>query len=221
MDLRIERVNLGERIVAVSAIALFICMFLGWFDFGFGSYSAWESLNYISPVLAIAIAFTLVTVGFKAAGRSLGDVPVGPLVLGLGVLAAVLVLFRLIDPVSFDVPGYDLGGSREAGLFLGFAAALGMALGGYLAINEDAPERIKAALAGAGTPAAAPPPSPSPVPPPPTPAPATPPPPPAAPAPTPEQAPAPAAAYCESCGARIGSEDRFCGECGHRQAGPG
>jgi ABC-type multidrug transport system permease subunit len=52
MDLKLERLSNGERIAAGSALALFVCMFFGWFNFGFDTASAWEALHYISPTLA-------------------------------------------------------------------------------------------------------------------------------------------------------------------------
>jgi flagellar biosynthesis protein FliQ len=125
MDMKLERLNSGERIAAGSALALFVCMFFGWFNFGFDTANAWEALHYIGPILTIAIASTLGVAVMKASERSLGDIPDAMAIFVLGCLATVLVLFRLIDPVSSS--------SAEAGMFLGLLAAAGIGLGGYLA----------------------------------------------------------------------------------------
>jgi hypothetical protein len=196
MDLKTQRLSQGEKIAGGSALALFVCMFLGWFNFGFATANAWDSLHYASPILAIAIAATLTIVLAKANGNSLGDLPDGTVIFVLGCLATLLVLFRLIDPISAGDAspfggggGIEDGASAEAGLFLGLVAAAGIAVGGYLATGGRALDRVKAAFAGAGAPA---PPAQSPVPPPPDRTPVASPPPAAAP-PPPVQAPPPPA----------------------------
>lgn len=226
MDVKIERLGQGEKIAAGSAIALLACMFLSWFNFGYHASNAWEALHYVSPLLAIAIAATLGVAFAEASDRSIGDIPGGMAVFVLGVLSALLVLYRLIDPVS--VPAFDGGSisaSVEAGAFLGFFAAAGIAVGGYIATDGMAIDRLRALLpTGAPAPVVPSEPGipgepPSPSAPPPaiaTPAPQSPPAPgPAAPASDGEQS---RSVFCENCGAAIRPKDRFCGKCGHGQA---
>lgn len=214
MDLRLDRLNSGEQIAAGSALALLACMFFGWFNFGFETLNAWESLDFISPLLTVTITATLGIAAMKAANKSLGDIPAGSTIFVLGCLALLLVLFRLIDPVSYPgVEGSEQNGSVEAGIFLALLAAGGIAGGGYLATGGTALDQLKKLI-----PESAPPP-------PPPPSPAAPPiPPPASPTATPPPAsqittppPAPIASptgFCEQCGAAIVAEDRFCSECG-------
>lgn len=225
MDLKLQRLTSGEQIAAGSALALFVCMFFGWFNFGFDAVSAWESLHFISPILAIAIAATLGIAFMKATERSLGDIPDGSAIFALGCLATALILFRLIDPVSAGSGEFRVSGSVEAGLFLGLLAAAGIAVGGYLATGGTALNQLKALLPNESQAAAppqhpvsppAPPPQPSTPPVPPTP------PPLAAPVASSPPAPIPPAdpgnAFCEECGAALGPGDRFCSGCGKEQA---
>ncbi len=244
MDLKVQRLNQGERIAAGSALALFVCMFLGWFNFGFAVANAWDSLHYASPILAVAIAATLTIAFLKASGKSIGDIPGGSVMFALGCVAALLVLFRLIDPISagdaspFGGSGVEDSGSAEAGLFLGLIAAAGIAIGGYLATGGRALDQVKGLFAGGGPAAAqAPPPPPgaaSPA------GPAAGPPEPAtslaepalppvehAPLPPIEQRPLPPVqlpsagggpAFCEHCGSQLSANDRFCGGCGQPAA---
>lgn len=157
MDLKVQRLSQGEKIAAGSALTLFVCMFLGWFNFGFGVVNAWDSLHYVSPILAIVIAATLTITFLKANGRDVLDLPHGTVIFALGCLATVLVLFRLIDPISAGDAspfgggsGLEDGGSPEAGLFLGLLAAAGIAVGGYLATGGQALDQVKALFAGGG-----------------------------------------------------------------------
>jgi hypothetical protein len=225
MDLKLQRLSTGEQIAAGSALALFVCMFFGWFNFGFDAVSAWESLHYISPILAIAIAATLGIVFMKATEKSLGDIPDDSAIFVLGCLATVLILFRLIDPVSAGSGEFEVSGSVEAGLFLGLLAAAGIAAGGYLATGGTALNQLKALFPkeSQAAPPARQPVSPQAPPPPPStpPAPSTPPPPaaPAAPSPPAPIPPAnPGNAFCEECGAALVPGDRFCSGCGKEQA---
>ena len=208
MDLKLQRLSSGEQIAGGSALALFVCMFFGWFNFGFEAVSAWEALHYISPILAIAIVATVGIGLMKAAEKSLGDIPDGSVIFALGCLACVLILYRLIDPVSSPgVEGYQTSGSVEAGIFLSLLAAGGIAVGGYLATGGTALDQVKALFPSTGvqpqaTPQAAPaPPQPAQSAPPVQTA-------PAAPAPS-----ATASAFCEECGATLATGDRFCSGC--------
>lgn len=196
MHFEFQKLNTGEQVAAGSALALLVCMFFGWFNFGFTAQSAWESLHYISPILAVAIAFTVGVALVKASGKSLGDVPDGSTIFVLGCIATALVLFRLIDPVSYPgAEGFEASGSVEAGLFLGLLASAGIAAGGYLATGGTALDQLRERFSSATQ--ASPSPAPGPV----APAPSSPP-------------PATAAAFCEACGAALAREDRFCSACG-------
>jgi hypothetical protein len=167
MNLGIERLGQGERIAAGSALALFACMFLSWFNFSYTASNAWESLHYISPILAISIMATLGIALAKVREFDIGEIPGGLVVFVLGCLSALLILFRLIDPVSTPgIEGGSTSGSIEAGAFLSFFAALGIAAGGYITTDGKAVDRLKALLPNSpGAPdnfPASPPPAPTP-----------------------------------------------------------
>jgi hypothetical protein len=162
----------------------------------------------------VLIAATLTIAGMKAAGRSLGDVPTGSVIFVSGCIALLLVLFRLIDPVSLHGgQGFETSGSVEAGIFLALLAAGGIAGGGYLATGGTALDRLKK-LMPTTTPPPPPPPAraaASPAIPPPSASAAAAPPPPAA---------NPAGGFCEHCGAALAAGDRFCDSCGAERQAP-
>ena len=74
-NLNFERLGQGEKIAAESALALLVCMFLSWFNFSYTASNAWESLHYISPILAISIVATLGVAFSEAREMSIGAFP--------------------------------------------------------------------------------------------------------------------------------------------------
>jgi hypothetical protein len=217
MDL--DRLNLGEKIAAVSAILLFIFMFFDWFGVevsgvpGFsGSYpgvggSAWDVLDFIPIVLMVTVIAALAMATLRLTDSTAEPpVPMSIIVTVLGAISVLLIVFRIIDPPSFgSVGGVSFDATLKIGIFLGLISAAGIAYGGYSSMREegitfgDAADGLSGGhRSGAGSPQ---PPASSPPPPPPAghqappPPPASqqpPPPPPSSPPPPPSSPPPPA-----------------------------
>jgi hypothetical protein len=128
MDL--ARLRRGELIAGISGLALFIIMFLDWFGAGIVGANAWESFQVIDLVLLLT---AIVSVGLAAATAAAQTValPVATsaITAGLGILSTLLVLYRIIDP-PFEL-------TREFGVFLGLIACAGVAVGGWLSMQEE------------------------------------------------------------------------------------
>jgi hypothetical protein len=128
-------------VAAISAAALFIISFLPWFGLsgsvtvggttigGSENLSLWKAENPLDIYLLIVIIVALVPALLTLAGGG-GDAPLAPfatfLLAGVGTL---LILYQV-----FDTPG-EL--DRKVGLFLGLIACAGIAVGGYLSMQED------------------------------------------------------------------------------------
>jgi hypothetical protein len=129
MDLR--RLRAGEWIAAASGGALLASLFLPWYDGGAADLSGWEALGAIDVVVALvaaaAIALLVVT-----ATQGVPAVPVmmDALVTLAGIVGALLVLIRVLD-LPADAAG------REWALWLGLAGALGIVIGGSLAMRDE------------------------------------------------------------------------------------
>jgi hypothetical protein len=201
----IDRLRTGERIAAIAGIALFIFMFFDWFGVkvsatGLGTFdiegggNAWEWFSFIDIVLFLAAAAALTLAVLTATQRTVNlPVAASAITAGLGILAVVLILFRIIDPPG-DVPsGVDV--TRKVGVFLGLLAALGVTYGGWRSMQDegttfgDARDQLSDAVAGSGRPAPEPPPPPADVPTPPSEQPAAPEPPSRPPPPPPSSGP--------------------------------
>jgi len=169
----VDRLSPGEKIAGVSAILLFIFMFFDWFGVevsGVGGFSgsvpgaggnAWDALEFIPIVLLLAIVAALATVALRLSDSTFEPpVPMSTLVTVLGVISVLLILFRIIDPPSYDsFGGVSVDATLSLGIFLGLIAAGGIAFGGYSTMKEegitfgDAADR----LSGGGAPPAPPP----------------------------------------------------------------
>jgi hypothetical protein len=133
------------------------------------SANAWQSFSLIDILLALAIAAGIGLAIARAAGAAAG-VPLGAIAAGLGGLATVLILFRLISPPDLidafggaEIPGgvdveTDVG--RQLWSFVGLIAAAAIAYGGWRSMQEEGTRPAPGA-------AAAPPPPPPAAPPPP------------------------------------------------------
>jgi cation transport ATPase len=148
------RLRAGEAIALVAAILLFILMFFDWYGAkattsaeslggvvsGSGGGSAWDTLEVIPLFLMLAIVVTVGASVLRLSGSEWKPaVPPAAAVCVLGILAAVLILIRIIDP-----PG-PLGALSELAyestlklpIFLALAAALGIAYGGWRGMGEE------------------------------------------------------------------------------------
>ncbi len=151
--MELGRLSKGERIAVISAILLFAFMFLHWFGvkavntsnllFAIQSVepgkNAWEALDYIPTVLLITILATLAVAALRATNALRKDsVPVNAVVAILGVVSVLLIGFRIIDPPVFNVePTITFEGAVQFPIFLALAAAIGIAVGGFLALWEE------------------------------------------------------------------------------------
>ncbi len=148
-------VGRGTLIAGVSGALLFIFMFFSWFGVDVSSAvpagipedianqaieqsgldstaNAWQSFDFIDLILLLAV---IASVGFAVidlSGASVSLPVAGSAVTaGIGAIAFLLVLYRLIDP-----PGGD-GIGREIGVWLGLLATAGITYGGYEGMQEE------------------------------------------------------------------------------------
>lgn len=152
MDL--NKLSTSDKVIAGSGILLFIAYFLPWFtaDAGIVSVDATGGdVGFLWATLPMLLGLVMagVVIASKLFDVKLPELPVpwGQAMLGAGALAAVLVVLKLIigeDADGAEALGIDI--SRGIGIFLATIAALGLAAGGFLKLQEgdDAP-------AGGGT----------------------------------------------------------------------
>jgi hypothetical protein len=136
-----SKLSTTDKIIAGSGAVLFIASFLPWFKAsveGFGSTTAngWD-LDFIWGTLPalLGLLSAFVVLATKLGNMKMPEMPAstGQIMLGVGVLAAFLVVLKLLigeDGNSFvDV-------DRAWGLFVATIAALGLAYGGFQSYRE-------------------------------------------------------------------------------------
>jgi len=141
----VSRLTRGEQIAGASGLALILIMFIfDWFSYGEGPISAggnaWDTMEFIRFIILLA-ALAGIAEAVMSATQSTYQAPVAvsALAAGLGVLAVVLILFRIISPPDFGASdfGVDIDVGRSIGVFLGLLAAGGVAYGGWAAMQEE------------------------------------------------------------------------------------
>jgi hypothetical protein len=135
-----NRLSQGQLVAAIAAIALFIISFLPWFGVsgavtvggttigGSQNFSLWEIENPLDIYLLIVILVALVPAVLALMGDG-ADAPMASMATALlGGVGTLLILYQV-----FDTPGIT---DRKIGLFLGLIACAGIAVGGYLTMQE-------------------------------------------------------------------------------------
>jgi hypothetical protein len=151
---RPPKLRAGEAIALVAAILLFILMFFDWYGAkattsaeslggvvtGTGGGSAWDTLEVIPLFLMLAIVVTVGAAILRLSGSDWKPaIPPAAAVCVLGILAAVLILIRIISPPgpegTFSELAYE--STLKLPIFLALAAALGIAYGGWRTMGEQ------------------------------------------------------------------------------------
>lgn len=154
MEFDASRLRSGELITGVSAVLLFIVMFLSWYGLKVNtgslgtfalpnvSYDAWDAFSVIDLILLLTVIVALALVVTQATQRS-PAIPVSLSVLTttLAGLSVLLIVFRMIDPPSIvDVPAVldaHLDRTLDIGIYLGLVASLGILYGGYRSMRVE------------------------------------------------------------------------------------
>ncbi|HZA89168.1 MAG TPA: hypothetical protein VE401_02960 [Solirubrobacterales bacterium] len=127
-----ERINAGQILVVVGAVALFVSLFLNWYEGPFAGesgFSAWTAFELLDIVLAgLALAAIAAAVPIRRGDGTATPIS-GRWLPFVGLAAFVLVAVTLLN----DPPG-----ARDRGLELGawvaLAGAAALAVGGLLGL---------------------------------------------------------------------------------------
>jgi hypothetical protein len=153
--IRLDRLRSGETIALVSAVLLFVLMFLDWWEIGTGTepgslvavslfdrgQSAWQALEVIPLFLMLAIVVAIGAALLRVLGSDWKPaIPPAAAVFLLGLLASLLILIRMISPPELapsGLEGAQFDTSLQLPIFVAFVAALGIAYGGWRAMGQE------------------------------------------------------------------------------------
>jgi hypothetical protein len=127
----------GDRVTWIAGLVLALSSFMGWYA-GSGVGVKLAVIGWHTGVLGKLVFFiglaVVAIVALRAAGFDLPpSLPESLVVLGLGALATVFVLIRVITIPDSVLPA----DSRGVGLWIALLAALGVIAGGLLRATED------------------------------------------------------------------------------------
>jgi hypothetical protein len=131
------RLSQGAMIAAISGLVLFISLFFDWVGIevtgvGSASQTGWESQSSLDIYLLI-VSVVAVVPGVLALTGGGGYLPIANAAnaLLLGAIAVILMFFTMFI-------GFPDGLDRKFGMWLALIASIGVAVGGYLAAQEEA-----------------------------------------------------------------------------------
>jgi hypothetical protein len=131
------RLSQGALIAAISGLVLFISLFFDWVGIevtgvGSASQTGWESQSSLDIYLLIVSVIAVIP-GVLALTGGGGDLPIANATnaLLLGAIAVILMFFTMFI-------GFPNGLDRKFGMWLALIASIGVAVGGYLAAQEEA-----------------------------------------------------------------------------------
>jgi hypothetical protein len=131
----VNRLRIGEMVVAAGAAVLFLVMFLDWYGVEGTSVAAnaWQVFTWVDLYLFLTIIVALGLAILTMTQRTVAlPVSASVLVTALGALATLLILYRIINQ-----PGPNELISVQIGAYLGLLAAATITLGGYLSMRDE------------------------------------------------------------------------------------
>ena len=128
--------GLGERLVLAAGLVLSVSAFTGWYS-GSGQGTTISVMGWHTGTIGKLVFFTgiavLVLVALREAGIDLpATVPESLVVIGLGSLATIFALIRLID-----VPDEFYFAGRAVGIWITLVAAVALIVAGLLEASEE------------------------------------------------------------------------------------
>jgi len=157
----------GERLAGIGGLALLLVMFLfAWYSFGVPGVNGLDAFDAFDDWVDIILVFaSFAAMSLAIFGNDVWRLPISLSVVTavLGAVSSVVLLIYLISPPGVPTLGeaaIEISLGREPGIWLGLGAAIAVAIGGYMTMQEegitfaDAADRFSS---GPGTHAAPPP----------------------------------------------------------------
>jgi hypothetical protein len=149
-----SRLRTGETVAGIGGVALFVFLFFDWVSAGaqiigisggtttisHPGVSGWDFLTDAPGFVIILSGVSGIALAYMAAAGQRVNIPFprGTVTAYLGVLAVLLILWRMVAGSP----------TLEIGIFLGLAAAVAIAVGAFMALAEDGYSPLVAVAGG-------------------------------------------------------------------------
>ncbi len=134
-----ERLGRGELIAGIAGLILILTMFIfAWYGLEGFSGDAFDALDDWVNIILVFTAFSAMALALFGSDVSRASVPLSVVTTVLGGLSAIVILIYVISPPSV---GFGNLGSVDLdvkfGVWLGLICAIAIAIGGWLAMQEE------------------------------------------------------------------------------------
>ncbi len=166
-----ERPGNGELIAGVAGFLLLLGMFIfAWYGLEGFTGDAFDTLDDWVNIILVFTAFAGMALALFGPDIPRADVaPLGAVTVALGALSTLVVLIHIIAPPGVSGGGISVDFDAEFGVWFGLISSAAVAIGGYLAMQEEGAFEPSSAEPGQQAPPPPPPPQQHQAPPPPAP----------------------------------------------------
>jgi hypothetical protein len=134
----------GERLAGIAGLALILVMFLfAWYSYGVPGVNGLDAFDAFDDWVDIILVFAAFAgMSLAVFGSDVWRLPISLSVVTavLGAISSVVLLIYLISPPGVPTLGeaaIEISLGRELGIWLGLAAAIAVAVGGYMTMQEE------------------------------------------------------------------------------------
>jgi hypothetical protein len=127
VDLR--RLRGGELLAGVSAAALLVVMFEGWFS----GKSAWETMTIVRIALVALVLCAFALVVLTVSRTVAMATSAATITIAVGAITLLLVFYR----VAINEPGTNADVSVDLGAYLGLLLVAGVVAGAFVALKDE------------------------------------------------------------------------------------
>jgi hypothetical protein len=133
-----ERLSRGEQLAGIAGLVLILGMFLfAWYGVdGVTGFDAFDSFDDWVNIILVFTSFAAMSLALFGSGVARWPIPLSVIVTVLGAISALIILIYIISPPGIGA-GIEVDLGRKFGVWLGLASAVAIALGGYMAMQEE------------------------------------------------------------------------------------
>jgi hypothetical protein len=136
-----ERLSRGEQLAGIAGLALILVMFLfAWYGIdGVPGFDAFDAFDDWVGIILVFTSFAAMALALFGSDVARAPIPLSVIVTVLGAVSALIILIYIISPpgIGGGAVGIEVDLGRKIGVWLGLISAVAIALGGYMAMQEE------------------------------------------------------------------------------------